>query len=103
MTTHPRTLNAYPCPSGGMCSAECRALLDKCTDVTCRWLPIYRQAMADHRCARLLRVFEKRWADECQLGLDWAYSEGASDGYHDGHFQELRDAIRTALRDAGLE
>ena len=62
MSTKRQSLDAYPCPIGidTWCNAECAEAIDNCEAVTCLWLPVYRQAMADHKCARLLRMFVKR-------------------------------------------
>ena len=101
------TLDAFPCPVGiGLtCNAECRAAIDRCEAVICLWLLVYRQAVADHKCARLLRVFEKRYFGKL---LDWLYfadlhdSRGRAERF--GERMELwRETFRDALRAAGLE
>lgn len=94
-------LDAYPCPVGlGMCYTECAEALDRCEAVTCRFLDVYRQAIADHRCARLLRVFERR-ASQILLRCYMLSSEQTHAGWT--RLTKLVDAIRDALRAAGLE
>ncbi len=113
-----RTLDDYPCPVGlfkipdpyRMCNAECRATIDSHDDEDCRWetcrfLDVYRKAIADNKCARLLRVFEKRYFGKL---LDWLYfadlhdSRGRAERF--GERMELwRETFRDALRAAGLE
>lgn len=54
-------LDAYPCPIGidTWCDPECVEVLDRCEFATCRFLGVYRKAEADHKCARLLGLFER--------------------------------------------
>lgn len=51
-------LKDFPCPIGpGMwCNAECAEALDRCKDVTCRWLPVYRAHIALRADMRKLRA-----------------------------------------------
>ena len=51
-------LRGYPCPIGpGMwCNAGCAEALDRCKDVTCRWLPIFRAHIALRADMRKLRA-----------------------------------------------
>lgn len=51
-------LSGYPCPIGSgtmMCNTTCANALDACDAVTCSWLPVYRQAIADHKAYIALR------------------------------------------------
>ncbi len=92
--------DAFPCPVGVglMCNAECRDAIDRCEAVICLWLPVYRQAVADHKCARLLRVFERRAEPTLARALDYYYVPGLERE----QFGKLVDAIDDALREAGL-
>lgn len=113
MTTHPRTLDAYPCGNQDIkCRKWCRDMVDAGT-AGCHVLPIYRQAIADHRCARLLRIFEQWCAFIIELRLDehmirMREKIGFTAQYKSAKKQALRFKridryIRDALRGAGLE
>jgi len=60
------TLDAFPCPVGiGLtCNAECRDAIDRCEATICLWLPMYRQAVADNKCARVLLAIKRWWWDK---------------------------------------
>ncbi len=102
MNNNRQSLGAYPCPIGidTWCNAECAEAIDNCEAVTCLWLPVYRQAMADHRCARLLRVLDKRWLEI--LRETYLYVKDPTFRYWINLSALTRD-IRNALRAAGLE
>ena len=111
-----RKLSQFPCPDGYDTFSY------KCVDSGCPYeppdgcalRPIYKQAIADNRCARLLRVFEKRLF----LSTIWAINsmvrrltqhhtrsippESAGWGRRQKQMYRMRGYIRAALRDAGL-
>ena len=94
-------LDQFPCPIGVgfICNAECAEAIDDCEAVTCLWLPVYRQAMADHRCARLLKVFAGRWLDV----VSRAYLAVSDPSFRNWtNLSHLTGSIHKALRDAGL-
>jgi len=108
----PPTLDAYPCPVGIglMCNAECRDAIDRCEATICLWLPMYRQAVADHKCARLLRTFEVNLGTTFERSLADVISRIYRYGWPGlkewrrtlWQFTRLRRYIRDALREAGL-
>lgn len=95
-----RGLKDYPCPylTRGSCSDECW-----CGKAGhCETRPIYEQAMADAMCARLLRVFERRWRFELMYAI-----EDPSGWWQDNktfwlRWEKFIAAIRSALDAAGL-
>lgn len=98
MSTKPTKLFDFPClyadwvdrkPTSN-CWHERRGHCE-CSE-QCPMLPIYRQAIADHRCARLLAIFERRWG----LVVQWRL-RGRLD-----KVRRFRRWIRDALRSAGL-
>ena len=97
-------LEQFPCPycdgPTKFCKPDCLAALGG-VDTNCQVVDIYRKAMADHKCARLLRVFVKRGTEDALVITHWAtwvmkapFSE---------RFARFSVAIRDALRAAGLE
>ena len=104
-----RTWKDFPCPvadlfygpGGGYpyeptCSEECD------NSWRCALRPVYEQAIADAKCARLLRVFEKRWIDSIEYAIEdpSSWIQGATAWW--GKWALFVRAIRAALREAGL-
>ena len=102
MNNNRQSLGAYPCPIGIdiWCNAECAEAIDNCEAVTCRWLPVYHQAMADHRCARLLLSFEGDYADMASTAMLMSDSVNVDEW---GDFREFVVSCAVALRAAGLK
>lgn len=97
MSTKQRTLDDYPCGNqSSKCRRWCRDMVDAGT-AGCYCLPVYRQAIADHKCAWLLRVFEKRWLEEL---LDEWISPNEVHSPHPMTFYNRLDAFGHAIRDA---
>ena len=103
MSTKRTRVDQFPCPRAlalDFCRADCHLL------GPCEYRQIYEQAIADHKCARLLRVFEKRYWDpvmaRVRIRLDhWYYARTLKPLI--GRLAKLRTAIRDALHAAGLE
>ncbi len=98
----PLTLDDYPCPVGiGLtCNAECRDAIDNCEAVTCLWLPVYRQAMADHKCARVLLAIKRWWWDKHYWPDIFVGVKGDPGSMRIARFRKLMEG---RLRAAGLE
>ena len=63
---------------------------------------VYREYLALQKCARLLRVFEKRWIDSIEYAIEdpSSWIQGATAWW--GKWALFVRAIRAALREAGL-
>jgi len=112
MSTKPKRtkLSQFPCPW------EKPEEENQCTEMCsngdrCRMLPVYRQAIADHKCARLLRTFEVNLGDSFERTLADVISRIYRYGFPGlqewrrtlWQFTRLRRYIRDALCKAGLE
>lgn len=95
-------LEQFPCPFllWGPCTERLEGGCPPGLSVTeCCMRPIYRKAMADHRCARLLRVFEKRWLER----LRKAFLEVSDPSFRNWiNLSSFVDHMQRALRAAGL-
>ncbi len=114
-------LEQFPCPycdgPTKFCKPDCLAALGG-VDTNCQVVDVYRQAITDNRCARLLRVFVRRIGPQISRILQrrlYDVTEGyARHGYGGGKtvaarkgtlngYERTLFAIRDALRVAGLE
>lgn len=95
-------LDQFPCPRwspyqrhGCEPGPACRVYEDHC-----EYEEVYRKAVADHKCARLLGIFERWFAGT----TDWAISAiPDEEPWRDTQFERFRRYIRDALRAAGRE
>jgi len=104
MSTKPkrRTLEDFTCfDLRCHCHDACDGFMD------CEIGEAYREYLKLQKCARLLRVFEKRWFGRCRAGLlaIGQIHNVEGDGGHARwmRFAKFRAVIRDALRAAGLE
>lgn len=65
---------------------------------TCPSLSVYRRALVDHKCARLLRVLERRWFDHM---LDWVAYGAEDNACIFEALDLLRKRIKSSLARAG--
>ena len=95
-------LEQFPCPycdgPTKTCKPDCLAALGG-VDTNCQVVDIYRKAITDNKCARLLRVFAGRWLDV----VSRAYLAVSDPSFRNWtNLSHLTGSIHKALRDAGL-
>ncbi len=102
MSTNRQSLGAYPCPIGidTWCNEGCAEAIDNCEAVTCLWLPVYRQAMADQKCARVLLALKRWWWDRHYWADIFVGVKGDPGSMRIARFRKLMEG---RLRAAGLE
>ena len=94
MTIKRRTLEDFTCmDTTSYCHDACDGFMD------CEIGEAYREYLKLLKCARLLRVFERRAEPTLARALDYYYVSGLERE----QFEKLTAAIRDALRAAGLE
>ena len=79
------------------CNAECAEALDRCKDVTCRWLPVYRayiKLRADMRKLRRAVLGEMTASEATQMYRRMASICGRGGFLHnEKHLHALADVV----------
>jgi len=94
--TRRQTLEDFRCPYFMDSVVTCH---EDCLSGDCWVRPIYRQAIADHRCARVLLAIKRWWWDKHYWPDIFTGESGDPGAVRVARF---RNWMNAALRDAGL-
>lgn len=94
-------LEDFPCCFVTDPRCHCHEACDGFDD--CEIGEVYREYLALLKCARLLRVFEKRWGAKFSFLVCIGIGKNELLMRHEQQWEQLRTRIRDALRAAGLE
>jgi len=100
-----KTLDEFPCYPGRheeencMCGSGCRDRVDT-GEWKCVVLPVFREHLKLERCARLLGIFDRRWASKLGMLIGMVSVDGTV--VYQRRWKRFHEYIRASLKQAGL-